>query len=280
MAAIFTGDPRAVRWQGRWTFDPATGDTLEHSWSGPKAAIFALYGAFRRSRIAARVEHRGPVYTLQANIGALQNDAETPQDEWEIDHEMVQTSLFNVPEVTQEAQRWVAEVNSSPGPQPAGVVPTVAMYRRLLEDAVRKGEPNPLPSQFWPIASLVYLELSRGNEATELDRIILRRIRHFSPQYPERAKLTRLPNVYSTLALIETFSVPKLIQDQLPATPPPGDTPKNTFWGWKVRRDRSVVIPRMNKIREEKEWVFAAWARLNYQPILKVGEVLPPLDAV
>lgn len=276
MAATFTGDPRAVRWQGRWTFDPATGDTLEHSWSGPKAPIFALYSAFRRSRIAARVDHKGPVYTLRANIGALQNDAETPQDEWEIDHEMVQTSLFNVPEVTQEAYRWVEEAGSVTGPPAEGIVHTIAMYRRLLEDAVKRGEPNPL--QTYPIASLVYLELSRGNEAMELDRIILRRIRHFSPQYAERAKLTRLPNVYSTLALIETFAVPKLVQDQLPATPATEDTPRNTFWGWKVRRDRSVVIPRMNKIREEKEWVFAAWARLNYQPVLKAGEVLPPLD--
>lgn len=255
--SAFTGYPGAIRYQGRWTFDPASGETLEHAWRGPKAPIFALYAAFRRSGIRASVTNSGPVYTLTAEIASLINEGEeTPLDDWEIDHEMVQVSVFNVPEVTAEAKTYTSK----------------AQYRKDIEDAVRKGETKPPmynpATGVYPFSNWVYTELSRGNEATELDRIVLRRVRHFSFKYAKRAELTVLPTVYKTPALLRVFSpVPDVIQKQLPADPGPADTPELTEWGWKVRRDKSVPIPRLNKVREEKEWVFAAWALLNHRVV-------------
>lgn len=253
MPASFTGYPGAVRYHGRWGFDPAVGETLEHSWHGPKAAIFALYSAFKAAGVRADVSNRGPVYMLTAEIAPLINEGEeTPLDDWEIDHEMAQVSIFNVPEVTAEAKTYTS----------------LAKYRKDIEEAVRKGDPAPpmykagSPPLF-PVSLAVYIELARGNEAIELDRIVLRRVRHYSAKYAQRAVLTVLPTVYKTAALVRQFApVPPVIQAQLPADPT--TAPDYTVWAWKVRRDRSVPVPRLNKIKEEKEWVFAAWAELNH----------------
>jgi hypothetical protein len=225
-------------------FDPATGDAYQETWSGTKAAIEAKHALMRAAGYKSRISNNGHRWECVVTIG---NDgsggSETPLDKWSVSYEWPQISIFNLPQAAKEADSYIDR----------------AQYRLDIEEAVKNGVECPLDPGNFPFAHHLHRMLSRGTEAYEVRRPLLKRSRTFSTAYATRALLTPLEYVYKTSVMDDWFGVPAVIMAQLPADPGTNMTPAGTTWGWRVKGDESDTIPFLNRIEEVKTWIFAAW---------------------
>jgi hypothetical protein len=237
-----------IRTRSEITFDPVLGDGVMEWWKGPKQAILGMARYFKEQGYRCTARSAGPLWEFQIFIGKSDSD-EAAQDRWTFDKDFPQISIFALPWVAAEAAKYVSK----------------AQYRKDLEDAVKNGKDNPLDVTQFPLSIGVYEDLSRGTEAYEVERVILRRTRTYSFTFPDKIVLQPLPVVYSEKTLVATFKIPASIQAQMPD--PPADvtlTPSGTRWAWKTRHDSCDEIPYLNKFQEIKEWVFAAWSTHLY----------------
>lgn len=260
MSSKLTGDPRAFRYGIEYEFDPTTGDQTTESWRGTRPAIVSLARAFARNGYRVRTSNSGPVWEMQLRYGREVSQAvEVPIDTYGFDTEEAQVSIFAFPTAVEEANR-----DGNP-----------ANYRRLIEDAVKNGTPNPYNNDLanFPFSQVLHIDLSRGIEAYPIRRLVLSRNRTYSIGYGirtgatetmKRVVLNASPVVYTTTALVRDFAIPKVIADQLPPNPPAEQTPVGTQWAWYLRGDSSRVIPALAKVEEQRQWVFAAWTAPYY----------------
>ena len=233
----------------RQVIDSASGNSWEHEWTGSVSGIAALAVALVAAGARVRDESANGVGRL---IATYSFDPENPTgeeavDRYEFDMEQVQVSLFNHPAVALEA----AQLGEN-GP---------ALYKETIEGYVRDGAAYALGANY-PLGEEVYRLLSRGVESYEIKRPVLSRARAFSPNFSGRVVLSAVETVYTTAALVRDFAIPATVASQLPDNP--AETPEGTAWAWKLRGDRSIYIPQLNRIEETRDWVFAAWSTLLY----------------
>jgi len=233
--------------------DSAAGNAWEQEWVGSVSGIAALAATLIAAGARVRDESQAGVGRLLATFAADPDNptAEQAIDRYEFEMEPIQVSLFNVPAVAIEGAAYAAANSGG-----------VALYRQQIQDAAQGGAVYPFDSALYPYGAEVYRLLSQGVESYELKRPTLSRVRSFSPNFSGRVVLSAVETVYTTAALVRDFEIPATVASQLPANP--DETPTGTAWAWKLRGDRSVYIPQLNRIEETRDWVFAAWSTLLY----------------
>lgn len=228
-----------------YTFSPSTGEGYRETYIGTPQAILGLYESYKRAGFEAELKSGGGAWRLYITFGAAEtNRTQIPTDKWEIDYEWPQVSVWSHPAAAKEADGYIDR----------------AQYRKDIEDTVKDGEACTFDPIAYPYAHKLHRWLSRGIEAHEVRRPILKRSRTYSLGYGgQRATLTSSEPVYTTGALAAHFGIDSRVLAQLPADPGPSETPAFTIWGWRLRRDSSEIIPFVNKVQESKDWTYAAW---------------------
>ena len=231
-----------------------TGSSWEIEYAGTRASILALAASYTAAGVNVRSDLSKPVCTLVASFPydpTQPASSEVPIDRYELVRDMVSVSIFAAPNVAAEADRYGS-----------------AQYRKLIEDAVEAGEDD-LNASYpeYPLIVPVFKALCRGIESYETERPVLSRTRTFSANYATRSRIEARPTVYTTATLVSTFSLPAVVAAQLPADPPPADTPAGTVWAWKSSTDTATITPSNNRIEEHKSWTFAAWSTLLYSAV-------------
>lgn len=264
MAVAQIGTPGATMVESGRDFDPTNGYTYWSKYEGNEQSIYGLEAAFAAAGNKVRVSRDGPVFMLEVRYGAPANgQQEVPQDKWNFDIDFVNVSIWSAPDVISAAATAASETNALSG-DTFTADDFINYWRRAIKD--KMGEPTPDSadeSGFAEPLKEIYANIVRGQEAFEVERPVLTRVRTISVSYAGAVVLEAKPVFYSTAKLIALFNLPASIAGRLPANP--AFTPDYTQWGWKKRKDTSEFVLALNKVQEVKDWVFAAWSTLTYE---------------
>lgn len=260
MAHAQIGTPGATIVETGRDFDPTNGYTYWSKYEGNQQAIYGIEAAFAAAGNKVRVSQEGPVFMLEVRYGAPANgQQEIPQDKWNFDIDFYNTSIWSAPDVISDAATAGATAGITADDQ-------INHWRRQIKEEMDKAVPAaPAASGFPEPLMEIYANIVRGQEAYEVERPVLTRVRTISVNYAGAVVIEAKPVFYSTAKLIALFRLPKSIADRLPQNPV--YTPGYTQWGWKKRKDTSEFILALNKVQEVKDWVFAPWSLLTYEYI-------------
>jgi len=233
---------------GEHDFDPAIGYTNVRLYEGDEESLVSMAAGFNSKGWKSTVyHHAGPVHRMRVQIAKVPlSEIETPVDTFGWDTELAQESIFSNPQVLAAA----------------GSDDEIARWKASYKEPLKESK---LPSTLTTFSAEqleLYTLLLRGQEAVEVERLVLRRTRTFTLRYPQPIRLTSVPEIYTSSALISAFDIPGSVAAQFPATP--GTTPQYTVWGWKKRRDSSNILVAQGRVEENKDWVFAAWSRMPH----------------
>jgi hypothetical protein len=245
LASKITGSPLAHRYKVENEFDIQYGDVFVEYWNGPKIPIETLATAYKLAGARVRTTHVGPKWEMVVRIGGFSTvpgGVETPVDQWSIDMEPAQVSVWSHPKVD---ARMALFANR-------------ALWRKDIEDAVKDGTVLPAPISSDATAQGIWRLLARGYDSYEIKRPVLTKTRTYSIAYTQRFVLDPTEKVFTTGALVAAMSIPAAVQAQLPATPV--TVPEGCAWAWKVRTSRTQLIPTLGKIQETRDWLFDAWS--------------------
>lgn len=239
---------------GEHDFDPSLGYVFTRVYEGDEDSLISMGAGFQLKGWKANVfHHAGPVWRLRVSIPKVPlNQIETPIDTWGWDTELAQESIFSNPRVI-----------ASTGLTGAAADDLLAQWKKDFKSKLKE---NDLPSTtgFSDRKLELYTLLQRGQEAVEVERLVLRRRRTFTLLFPAPIQLNSIPRIYTSTQLIHDFDIPSKIQAQFPATPGPSETPQYTTWGWKKRRDSSEILIASGRVEETKDFLFAAWSNLPH----------------
>jgi hypothetical protein len=238
-------------------FDPETGWVWRETWEGSEDAIKAVQIQYAAAGYRSRsYQQEGPVWRgdfTRAPSPEEGGQAEVT-DQWEFDTEFVQQSIYESPNVIAAA-----------GNDDESLSIAKSAIEQAISDRLSLSEFQTKFPTATPLAIQLFVLRTRGQQAVEVERLVVRRVRTLTISTAQRVTLDAVPRIYSTAALINTFGLPQFIADRLPAIP--GAAPNYTAWAWKKRRDTSTFIAQLNKFQEIRDWVFAAWSTLTYQLI-------------
>ena len=237
-----------------FTSDPQVGAVWQLSFEGPRDAIRIASLDWQAAGGRVQIEEDGPISRAQVTLSGARNasdptqpiSSEQPTDRWELRTDRVEISLFDLPNVSDEAERYAAAPNKSR-----------AGYRKTIEDAVAEGVALTMDVNVYPLALQVYYRLSRGQDSFPTTRINLVRQRSFTTSYGSPIPSNVIPPVYSTNSLVQAFAIPATVANALPANP--SQKPTGTEWGWLVMDDAYSYVPKLNLVEQTTSWAFAAW---------------------
>lgn len=240
-------------------FDPQLGEVTKEVWVGTQGAIYNLGRILQESQIRYSISHNGPVYTLNATLGARQDttEQEAPIDSYEFDTEFSQPSV------------WTSDKVFSV----AGSQETLNTWRRDIENAIKGidttgtasatgGPLSEAASGFTGNKLKLYRLFIRGAESVEVGTVVLNRVRTFSTQYVGRLQLDATEKIWTTSALVTAFNIPADIAALMPANP--ATTPSDTAWSWKIRKQTFKPLRKDSRIEETLAFVFKAWSTMLY----------------
>lgn len=238
-------------------FDPVTGPAVISIFEGSEDDCTTTGAIYQQAGFRSHVfQYNGPVYRLRVSIPEGNDGTPAPNtDRWERFTETAQEDIRNNP-------RLVAAILTEVSPAGSTAAMINGLYKDF-KDQIKAGNKN---ANYGATNVQAFFELlSRGAEAHEVRRVILRRRRTIALRFLAQSEVLAVERIYSTSALISAFAIPNAIASKLPVQ---GDaTPTNTAWGWKERSDDSMILAASSIVEETKEFVFAAWSTLLYQHI-------------
>lgn len=251
MAATFTGKAGCTMAEDGDDFDPSTGATFYQIWRGPKKSILAKAAQFRAAGWkVSRQKWSGPFYQIRCTLtGNYQNPTnpglEVPIDRYRITTELAQIDLRANPKL-------IAGSGSE-----ADLALLIHDIDEALKDGLTLGDIN-----ISPVDVPVFNLRARGQQAYEIKRPVLTRIRSVSANYPRQFVIEPQPVIYKTAALIRVFGIPVAVSRRL--APDPAVKPSDTEWGWLWRQQDSDIVSTTTRVEEMDSWIFAAWSTATY----------------
>ena len=269
-------------------YDPRDGFATQQRYKGTLYSLQVLQAQFSAGGARVTLENDGGVNSLLVTFSgtAFGTDPETPEvpnDQWTVDTDYVQQSLWVNPKIIKllgvdvdvqsvKFEAYVADVRALCERALTGYkftnTPGTPSEPFVFEEAAAgsKGPLSPKQAGFedmvlYPSVPKIYSLLLLGAEAYEVERIVVTRSRTFTAGYTQRKPLDIIGKVYSPASFVSTFSVPAIVSAQLPT--PPTEKPPNTEWGYKQRGNNSTIMW-SGKIQEKADWVLAAWSTLLY----------------
>lgn len=173
------------------------------------------------------------------------NAPEVPITRWSIKTEIEDVDIFTLPEASQEMFYFTPR----------------SRYRRLIVDAVNKGEsaPEAIDLVIFPFAEQLFNWLCEGIRSLPITRPTVYRSRSMSWDYADPIIIPTYPSVWTTSALISEFEIPQPFARKLPF----GNdelTPPGRVWGWlMLTSDVDDQFGGTFKQDEVVSWVFAPW---------------------
>lgn len=272
--------PKLVLISSDQQFDPQNGPVRVDSYQGDELSIKSLAKQLSEAGVRCVIKHSGPIYSMDATFGEGDTSKdETPVDTYEIDGEFVQSSLWL------SNKLFLICAGSFPTtPTEQQVQDRLAEWRRDIENAMKgkdttgkqneKGGPlSESESTFTGGKLSVYRLFVRGADSIEQPRPVLKRVRTVSPKYSKKITLDSAENIYTAKAIKELWEIPQAIIDQLPVSPGADQTPIETVWAWKIRRQSSTPKLREGRIEENIDFQFAAWSTVLYTLVKATGEL-------
>jgi len=256
----------------RMSFDPSVGSIFEADYEGSRDAIRIASALWTSRGGRVSIDESGPISRAIAVFSGNRNpnnpeqaafvppptasseadaNGEVPTDRFEIRSARADVSIFSLPLPEAEALRF------STDPQ-LGSGASTALYRKIIEDAAKEGNPLPLNPTTYPVARSLYTMLARGQDTFPTTRISLSRVRTYSATYSRPTVIDAFPKAYRTASLVRAFNIPAFTARALPVDPPAEDTPQYCVWAW-YRDDHSQsYVPKNNHVEEHTSWVFGA----------------------
>lgn len=248
-------------------YEPREGDSIRETWKGTTDQLRSLQTIYNLSgcRTSFSKAAGRPVLYVTKGGGEDLGQTETPSEEWSIDTEFVEESLWTNRKIHALA---------------GGSDDTIAEWRREIENALKgyeegsdgtwssklEGNTGPLtPTEtgFTTNELNIYKLMVRGATAFETERAVVSRTRTYGIQWVSgRMTISDVPIVYEPLTFYSTFNVPGAVRAQLPDTTSL-TVPENTKWAWKVR-SQNQKITYNGKVEETMSWTLAAWSTLLY----------------
>jgi hypothetical protein len=233
-------------------FDPAEGITEVWIYEGSEEALKDLAAGFVSKGNKAHIyTHVGPVKRMRVTFARRQTSGEeVPIDLYEFETDLAQESIWSNPKVIDAAgnddllagwkEDFKTHLKNNTPPSQTGFATAEGASTKKLE---------------------LYTLLLRGQEAVEVERLVLKRSRTYTSRYVPQQFLEPIPTIYSGARLAAVFDIPAFISRRFPAAPT--IRPDYTFWGWKKRRD-ATRIQIGGRTEETTDWVFAAWSQLPH----------------
>jgi len=248
----------------RVTFDPRWGMVLQEDYRGAPDGIAALGALLAAQGYKVDVVKTPGAHTLTVTYGRdpseVTGQPEQPVDTWGLSADPQTVSIWYHPVVTALFKHLsMAQVSN---------------LIKAIEAAIAAGEDLPAladdvkglfgPEGLWRLAT-IYRVMAHGVKSYRGASAVLRRHRTFSGNYAERMALDRIEKWYSTARLIEVFSIPAVVQAQLPADPTEDAMPVPFYWGWVQTAFSSDTSPAINRIEEKREWRLGSWPRILFE---------------
>lgn len=207
-----------------------------------------------------------PKWSLVATTAGPQDGgSEIPVERWTWRKELIQRDIFTKPEVAKEARQFSGTGGTNP-----------AEYRKLITDAVERGTQLPSSLALKAQAPQVWLELTAGTDAYELEYLVLQRTKNTTQSFAPRIVLNATSYIYTTRQLAIAENIPGAVEVVLPGgrttiggnlatNPEPAVAAGNTMWGWRSR-DHEGEYDGPVRFCESTTWVYAAWSTYLYTP--------------
>jgi len=191
--------------------------------------------------------------TVQAPI-----DEDEPAQRYEFRTEYVDASLFELPQVREEAKRFVSTF---------GAGATEADYFSAIKLSGEDPKNNKLTfseSQF-PLAGQLVIRLARGQDSFQTSRCSLTRISSYSARNGLPATPPIISAVYDGINLANINQFPTSVRTMMPKAPSnPNLTPSGTVWSWLKTNDSTSLMIKTNQVERNETWTFAAWDLFAY----------------
>lgn len=183
---------------------------------------------------------------------------EEPSTRFEFRTEFVEASIFDLPAVIAEANRYALLAQQ-----------TQAEYYYQIRLASEDPRNNKLPPQLTtpltPLAEQLVVRLAAGRDSFQTSRVSLTRISSFSALNGLPATPPIIPVVYSGLQLAASNGFPLSVRAAMPQPPiQPELTPAGSAWSWLKTNDSTSLIVKTNQVERNETWTFAAWDLLIY----------------
>lgn len=224
---------------------------------GIPSTVIGFANAYKDIGWDTYVQQDGPYSDLLATATTYRPDLNSPYIElWSIDTELVEKSLFTLPDAINEAGRFTPAEGGRAG------------YKKFIEDAVKNYETlstTIFPIATWPWAHKIHEEMMRGVEVYEHEYTILTRTINFDFLYPP-GNLVLKPTryIYKTHEIESLEHPPASVLFKLPAYNE-ANNPNQAMWGWRIR-DQHAEITNATTGQHVTSWVYAAWSTFLYTP--------------
>jgi hypothetical protein len=260
----FTGRRSTAQVGARRTFSPHIGYayTLEYRGTPKGVADLERWYNFRGISTVASSGMGSAWNSLTATIGTSQVDGQdVPIDEWDIESDFVPEDIYGAPALS-------LNIGLLTNTKQNDIYGTIA---EAMRETVTKGDEAIIdlcakyPSCALEIAALYNLKRQKI-DSFEIQRPVLTRSRTMSrvwwKTYGEKMPMARIEPFYSSEQMRSTFAIPDDIFSKFPT--PEAPTKQDFAWGWKRSRNRTHIIPVLDKVQHDTAWIFAAWSKSLY----------------
>lgn len=217
----------------------------EVEYRGPEAAIRGLQQQFINDGYSYRITNDGPVFSIFVHI--VEQVVDEQLDRWEVFTESTEKSLFELPDVVQDAANWDASIDEGE--------PT---FRDECEAGVNRKDTAAFG--IGATAESVIKHLRAGTTGWQLDLVGLRRTRTLRAGSVAQFQITLDTGlfVYSTAQL----NLPPAVAFAVPGTP--SAISDLYVWGWRKRSQRVEIVGSF--VEQTVELLLAPWSTLAYAP--------------
>ena len=206
----------------------------------------------------ATVTYSGTNFNPNTPTAQAPIDEDEPAQRYEFRTEYVDASLFELPQVREEAKRFVSTF---------GAGATEADYFSAIKLSGEDPKNNKLTfseSQF-PLAGQLVIRLARGQDSFQTSRCSLTRISSYSARNGLPATPPIISAVYDGINLANINQFPTSVRTMMPKAPSnPNLTPSGTVWSWLKTNDSTSLMIKTNQVERNETWTFAAWDLFAY----------------
>ena len=206
----------------------------------------------------ATVTYSGTNFNPNTPTAQAPIDEDEPAQRYEFRTEYVDASLFELPQVREEAKRFVSTFGSGA---------TEADYFSAIKLSGEDPKNNKLTfseSQF-PLAGQLVIRLARGQDSFQTSRCSLTRISSYSARNGLPATPPIISAVYDGINLANINQFPTSVRTMMPKAPSnPNLTPSGTVWSWLKTNDSTSLMIKTNQVERNETWTFAAWDLFAY----------------
>jgi len=239
-----------------------TGRYITYKYRGSKDALRDASSAWVRAGGKYEITEDGPYSQATVTFGGLILDPnnptrivnpteEEPSQRYEFRTEYVDASLFELPQVREEAKKYISEEEYYSAVKASGDDP--------------KNVKLPMPQSQFPLAYELIKKFARGQTSFQTSRCSLTRISSYSALNGLPATPPIISAIYDGPNIANLNGFPTSVRTVMPRPPSnPNLTPNGTAWAWLKTNDSTSLTIKTNQVERNETWTFAAWDLFAY----------------